>query len=242
METIQRDQDTRKAQAAAAGFQMLPSCLLNAVTAGKLTPGAMVTYAAIVSFVDGKRSAYVYRRTIAARANFEVSTVAAHFGRLKELGFLEVATDPYFGPSWYKVLCACGTCFKPSRQKDGPVLSEVHPPISGNTHKGTRSSQLDPSSRGTSFAQTSESTTDPSPAQLDPAECQHLAADEDGYCSPCRTQLDQPPQRSQPTEEPLPKADVLVAAVGDVWSMEEDEPQPDPPRAERRPIQNTMPL
>jgi len=223
---------------------MLPSCLLNAVTAGKLTPGAMVTYAAIVSFVDGERSAYVYRRTIATRASFEVSTVAAHFGRLKELGFLQVATDPYFGPSWYKVLDPCGTCFKPSRQKDGPVLSEVHPPISGNTHKGTRSSELKESSRGNSFAQKSESETNPSPPKLDSAECQHFAESDEGYCSACGTQVHEPdelPQRSQP-EEPPPKADLLVAAVGDVWSMEDDESQPDPPRAERRPIQNTMPL
>jgi len=221
---------------------MLPSCALNALTAGKITPAAMATLTAVVSFVNRDRTGHPYRRTIATRTGQSISTVGRHLAQLQAARLLQVVADPYGGPSMYRVSDPCGECFTPSQPRSDPRSPVTYPPITSDLHKGSRSSGQDPTPKATSFAQPSESTTDPSPAQLDPADCQHLAADEDGYCSPCRTQLDQPPERSQPTEEPLPKADVLVAAVGDVWSMEDDEPQPDPPRAERRPVQNTMPL
>jgi len=55
----------RKANTEASGFQMLPSCLLNSLTAGEITPSAIATYTAVVSFCNADRTGHPYRRTSA---------------------------------------------------------------------------------------------------------------------------------------------------------------------------------
>jgi len=185
----------RKANSQPNGFQMIPSCVLNALTAGEITASAMATYTAIVSFCNADRTGYPYRRTIATRTNQSVPTVARHIAQLRDARLLQIVADPYGGPSMYRVSDPCGGCFTPSHSRPDPVSTMRRPRITGDTHKGTRSSELDPTPKGkSSFASNSESTTNPSPEKLDPTECTHkIETVDDGYCTVCATRLDGEP-------------------------------------------------
>ena len=151
----------------ANGFQMVPSCALNLMTAGQISPSAYATLAAIISFVGADRTTYVYRRTIAARTGQSVATVARHLVELAEAGLLQVTTDPYRGPSVYAVLDPCGECFAPSPQRydvESPVIGGR---ITGDTHKkGPISLELNPIPKEVLQTIEEEDTED---EELDPA-------------------------------------------------------------------------
>jgi len=190
----------RKANTEANGFQMLPSCVLNALTAGEITASAMATYTAIVSFCNADRTGHPYRRTIATRTNQSVPTVARHIAQLRDARLLQIVSDPYGGPSMYRVSDPCGGCFAPSHSRPDPVSTTSRPRITSDTHKGTRSSELNPTPKGNRFASNSESVTNPSPDKLDPTECAHNPFDpEIGYCTACETWFTNEPE---PTKSP----------------------------------------
>jgi len=185
----------RKATKEANGFQMIPSCVLNALTAGQIDASAMATYTAIVSFCGADRTGYPYRRTIATRTNQSVPTVARHLAQLRDAGLLQTVADPYGGPSMYRVSDPCGGCFTPSHSRPDPVSPTRRPRITGDTHKGTKSSEVNPRTRESSFAQNQETVTEPaSTDKLDPTKCAHLPIDADGYCTACRTWLNGEPE------------------------------------------------
>jgi len=228
----------RKATTEANGFQMIPSCVLNALTAGEITPSAISTYTAIVSFCNADRTGYPYRRTIATRTNQSVPTVARHIAQLRDARLLQIVTDPYGGPSMYRVSDPCGGCFAPSYSRSDPVSTTTRPRITGDTHKGTRSSELNPRTRESSFAQNQETVTEPaSTDKLETNECDHRPKDpENGYCTKCATWLNGEPEPIA-TGSP-PTVDQLTAAIVESAAM----PEPEPRTAEWRKMQDTLPL
>lgn len=137
--TLPPDQDR---STDANGFQMIPSCALNAMTAGLITPSAYATLAAVISFMGADRTAYMYRRTIAAKTGQSVKTVARHLAMLTEAGLLQVTTDPYRGASLYSSQDPCENCLPTVHL--GTLVSP--PRDTSDTHRGTRSSELDQSS------------------------------------------------------------------------------------------------
>jgi len=227
----------RKATNEANGFQMIPSCVLNSLTAGEITPSAMATYTAIVSFCNADRTGHPYRRTIATRTNQSVPTVARHIAQLRDARLLQIVSDPYGGPSMYRVSDPCGGCFTPSHSRPDPVSTTTRPRITGDTHKGTRSSELNPPPKASRFASHSESVTNPSPDKLDPTTCPHkIETVDDGYCTACATWLNGEPEPIA-TGSP-PTVDQLTAAIVESATI----PGPEPGTAEWRQIQDTLPL
>jgi len=132
----------RKANTEASGFQMLPSCLLNSLTAGEITPSAIATYTAVVSFCNADRTGHPYRRTIATRTHQTVRTVANHLSQLRDAGLIQTVADPYGGPSMYWVADPCGGCFSPGNEQPRPGQPTSRPQATSFLHKGTRSSEL----------------------------------------------------------------------------------------------------
>jgi len=235
-ETLHQQSD-RKTTTEANGFQMIPSCVLNALTAGQIDASAMATYTAIVSFCGADRTGYPYRRTIATRTNQSVSNVARHLAQLRDARLLQIVTDPYGGPSMYRASDPCGGCFTPSHSRPDPVSPAIRPPITGDTHKGPRSSELNPTPKRTSFASNSESVTNPSPNKLDPTTCPHkIETVDDGYCTACATWLNGEPEPIA-TGSP-PTVDQLTAAIVESATI----PGPEPGTAEWRQMQDTLPL
>jgi len=227
----------RKTTTEANGFQMIPSCVLNALTAGQIDASAMATYTAIVSFCGADRTGYPYRRTIATRTNQSVPTVARHLAQLRDARLLQTVADPYGGPSMYRVSDPCGGCFTPSHSRPDPVSPTTRPRITGDTHKGTKSSELNPRTRESSFAQNQETVTEPaSTDKLDPTKCPHNPLSDDGYCTACATWLNGEPEPIA-TGSP-PTVDQLTAAIVESATI----PGPEPGTAKWRQIQDTLPL
>lgn len=221
---------------------MLPSCALSALSAGEITPSAMATYTSIVSFCNADRTGYPYRRTIATRTGQSVPTVARHIAQLRDARLLQIVTDPYGGPSMYQVSDPCGGCFAPSYSRPDPVSPTTPPRITGDTHKGTRPSELNPRTKESSFAQNQETVTQPaSTDKLNPATCPHNPLSVDGYCSACGTQVTpdpQDPSEPLPTGSSPPTVDQLTAAIVESATI----PGPEPGTAKWRQIQDTLPL
>jgi len=231
-------QSDRKATTEANGFQMIPSCVLNALTAGQIDASAMATYTAIVSFCGADRTGYPYRRTIATRTNQSVRTVANHLSQLRDAGLIQTVADPYGGPSMYWVSDPCGGCFPPGNERPRPVQPTTRPQATSFLHKGTRSSELNPRTRESSFAQNQETVTEPaSTDKLDPAKCPHNPIDpDDGYCTACATWLDGEPEPIA-TGSP-PTVDQLTTAIVENAAM----PEPEPRTAKWRQMEDTLPL
>ncbi len=230
-------QSDRKATTEANGFQMIPRCVMNALTAGQIDASAMATYTAVVSFCGADRTGSPYRRTIATRTNQSVPTVARHLAQLRDAGLLQTVADPYGGPSMYRVSDPCGGCFTPSHSRPDPVSPTRRPRITGDTHKGTKPSELNPRTKESSSAQNQETVTEPaSTDKLDPSKCAHRPVDSDGYCTGCGTWLDGEPEPI--TTGSPPTVDQLTAAIVESATI----PGPEPGTAEWRQIRDTLPL
>lgn len=119
----------------ATGFQMIPSCALNAMGRGEISPGAYATLAALVSLCRDTRDdreanagdrvphRAPFRDDLAQMVNASPRTITLHIRILIEAGLLAVTQDPFGGPSAYTVKDPCGKCYA-----DEPLATDCQTP------------------------------------------------------------------------------------------------------------------
>lgn len=123
---------------------MIPSCAINAVARGEISPSCLATLVALTAFNRDTRESRdarggdrevvgVFRRDLADVTGLTPRTITSHIGQLRDAGLLVVTQDAWGGASMYTLRDPCGQCF--AEQPASRPLA-VDDPTPGNEMQG----------------------------------------------------------------------------------------------------------